>query len=58
MVNVKKFLPTFMGPMKDLLNAIIEGDFKEYCKLKIDRMIGAATLNVTIRAWSQPLSSW
>merc|ERR1712002_1260412 len=47
-VPVTKYLPSITGPMKKALEAIINGQFQEYKKLEVDKLIGAAALEILL----------
>ena len=47
-VPVLKYLPSLTKPMKDALKAIVNGQFQEYKKLEVDKLIGAAALDILL----------
>ena len=47
-VPVTKYLPSITGPIKKALEAIIYGQFQEYKKLEVDKLIGAAALEILL----------
>ena len=47
-VPITKYLPTLSEPIKKALLAVIKGQFNEYKKLEVDKLIGSAALELLL----------